>query len=71
MDERALWFIRLILQSQLFELNQGPWTRGQVAVGEQGRMADNFRKGQVELPLCFVTEPTVNMKWFYTLTYVL
>lgn len=43
MDGSALWFILLILQKQLFDLNQGLWTRDQVAMREQGRMADDFR----------------------------
>lgn len=43
MDDSALWFILSILQKQLFDLNQGPWTTGQVAIREQGRMADDFR----------------------------
>lgn len=43
MDDLALWFILSILQKQLFDVKQGPWTTAQVAIGEQGREADGFR----------------------------
>lgn len=53
MDDSALWFILLILQKQLFDSNQGLWTTGQVAIREQGRVADDFRQVELSLPLCY------------------
>lgn len=69
--EYALWFILLPRWSQLLELNQGPWTTGQVATESKGGwLIISEQKGGVLLTVS-QKQQWVNTKRFRTLVYVL